>query len=58
VGFALGVASHLFWDIIFYGDVKLIPSGAFDRLFLLLNCLALVGYASLKKDKSLVHLYS
>lgn len=49
VGFALGVASHLFWDIIFYGDVRLIPGGAFDRLFLLGNCLALVVYVRLKK---------
>ena len=37
VGFTVGIASHLFWDIIFYGDVRWISGGNNDRLFLLLN---------------------
>ena len=49
VGFALGLASHLFWDIIFFGDVRWIPGGAYDRLFLLLNSLGLVVWA-IKKN--------
>jgi len=49
VGFAIGLASHLFWDIIFFGDVRWIPGGAYDRLFLLLNSLGLVVWA-IKKN--------
>jgi hypothetical protein len=37
VGFALGTASHLLWDIVFYGDVRLIEGGNSDRLYLLVN---------------------
>ena len=49
VGFAIGVASHLFWDIIFFGDVRWIPGGSLDRLFLLLNVLGLIVWA-IKKE--------
>ena len=34
IGFALGLSSHLFWDTIFYGDVRLIPGGTLDRIYL------------------------
>ncbi|MDE0008098.1 MAG: hypothetical protein F4Y86_17725 [Gammaproteobacteria bacterium] len=37
VGMSLGVASHLLWDTIAYGNVIMIPGGMLDRLFLLVN---------------------
>ena len=49
VGLAIGLASHLFWDIIVYGNVQWIPGGSNDRLFLLLNALGLVWWA-IKRD--------
>ena len=45
VGLALGVASHLLWDIVQYGDVRWIRGGNADRLFLLVNALLLLGFA-------------
>ncbi len=37
IGFGLGLASHLFWDIIFYGNVHWISGRMEDRLFLGIN---------------------
>lgn len=37
IGFGLGLGSHLLWDIIDYGDVRWIPGGSADRLWLLAN---------------------
>lgn len=37
IGFGLGLASHLFWDIIFYGNVHWISGRMEDRLFLGVN---------------------
>jgi hypothetical protein len=34
VGFALGLSSHLLLDIVQYGDVRWIPGGTLDRLWL------------------------
>lgn len=45
VGLAIGLASHLFWDIIFYGDVRWIPGGSNDRLYLLLNGFGMIVWA-------------
>ncbi|MEE9404011.1 MAG: metal-dependent hydrolase [Algisphaera sp.] len=45
VGLALGVASHLLWDIVQYGDVRWIRGGNADRLFLLVNAAVLLVYA-------------
>ncbi len=42
VGFCLGLASHLFWDIIAYGNVHWIKGGNNDRLFLFVNALLLI----------------
>lgn len=53
VGFAVGLASHLFWDIIFFGDVRWIPGGSLDRLFLLLNTLGLMVWAITHDDARL-----
>lgn len=37
VGFGVGLASHLWWDVIDYGDVRWLPGGAIDRLWLGVN---------------------
>jgi hypothetical protein len=49
VGFAIGLASHLLWDIIFYGDVRWIKGGNYDRLFLLGNAIALLVWVHFRK---------
>ena len=36
-GFGLGLGSHLLWDVVDYGDVRWLPGGAADRLWLLAN---------------------
>ena len=46
VGFAAGVSSHLLWDIVFYGDVRWISGGNYDRLFLLINAAVLWLWAT------------
>jgi len=51
IGFSLGLSSHLFWDIIAYGNVQWIKGGNNDRLFLLANCIALIAAAYLFKIK-------
>lgn len=33
-GYGVGLASHLWWDVIDYGDVRWLPGGAIDRLWL------------------------
>lgn len=33
-GYGIGLASHLWWDIIYYGDVRWLPGGAIDRSWL------------------------
>ena len=45
--YAVGVASHLLWDIVQYGDVRWIRGGNADRLFLLANAGVLVAWAAL-----------
>jgi hypothetical protein len=42
IGFCLGLASHLFWDIIAYGNVHWIKGGNNDRIFLFVNTLLLL----------------
>jgi hypothetical protein len=34
LGYGVGLASHLWWDVIDYGDVRWLPGGAIDRLWL------------------------
>jgi len=52
VGLALGIASHLFWDVKYYGNVQWISGGFADRAFLILNCAGLVLWALLKRVPS------
>ena len=42
IGFSLGLASHLFWDIIAYGNVHWIKGGNNDRMFLFVNTVILI----------------
>lgn len=32
--YGVGLASHLWWDIVYYGDVRWLPGGTIDRLWL------------------------
>ncbi len=45
IGLAIGVASHLLWDIIDYGDVRWISGGNNDRMYLFVSAAALLVYA-------------
>jgi hypothetical protein len=45
VGFGLGVASHLFWDVVEYGNVHWIPGRFWDRAFLGANAAGIVLWA-------------
>jgi hypothetical protein len=40
LGYGIGLASHLLWDTFFYGDVRWLPGGMVDRLWLAGNGLA------------------
>ena len=54
VGFSIGLSSHLFMDIVFYGNVLWISGGNSDRLFLLANGLILLfatGFIDSKRPK-------
>ena len=33
-GYGIGLASHLWWDILYFGDVRWLPGGTIDRLWL------------------------
>jgi hypothetical protein len=40
LGYGVGLASHLLWDTWYYGDVRWLPGGMVDRLWLAGNGLA------------------
>lgn len=42
IGFSLGLSSHLFWDIIAYGNVQWVSGGNNDRIYLLINSVILI----------------
>jgi len=52
VGYGVGIASHLWWDIVYYGDVRWIPGGFLDRVWLGAN--GLLCFISPQK-KPLLH---
>lgn len=54
IGFCLGLASHLFWDIIAYGNVHWIKGGNNDRLFLFINTILLIIAAVVMTRRYLV----
>jgi hypothetical protein len=39
-GYGVGLASHLLWDMVDYGNVRWLPGGVFDRLWLGANGVA------------------
>ncbi len=41
-GLSIGIASHLLWDIVDYGNVHWITGGDNDRMFLLANAILLL----------------
>jgi len=43
IGFCIGLASHLLWDVIDYGNVQWISGGNNDRLFLFINAILLIA---------------
>lgn len=46
MGFGVGLASHLLWDVLDYGDVRWLPGGSLDRVWLGANgllCLVVAG---------------
>ncbi|MDT8407226.1 MAG: hypothetical protein RQ715_08250 [Methylococcales bacterium] len=53
-GFAIGVASHLFWDVLFYGDVRWLPGRFWDRVWLFSHGL-LAGWAALRSQVIFKH---
>jgi len=50
IGFCLGLSSHLFWDIIAYGNVQWISGGNNDRLFLFANSIILLAVSKYFKS--------
>jgi Domain of unknown function (DUF5942) len=40
LGYGIGLASHLLWDVVFYGNVRWLPGGLLDRLWLSANSVA------------------
>lgn len=53
IGFSIGLASHMLWDIIFYGNVQWISGGNNDRLFLFINFIILIAASLIMKTKFL-----
>jgi hypothetical protein len=50
ISFALGLSSHLVLDVIQYGDVRWIPGGTLDRLWLTANAVVLAIAAWFTSD--------
>jgi len=53
IGFSIGLASHMLWDIIAYGNVQWISGGNNDRLFLFVNFIILIAASLFIKNKFL-----
>jgi hypothetical protein len=55
VGYGIGLASHLWWDVLYYGDVRWLPGGVIDRLWLGAHgflCLTIAGAGVLRGNGS------
>jgi Domain of unknown function (DUF5942) len=50
-GYGVGLASHLSWDTLFYGDVRWLPGGMVDRLWLAGNGLACLVLLMIKSQR-------
>jgi hypothetical protein len=51
LGYGIGLASHLLWDTLFYGDVRWLPGGMVDRLWLAGNGLACLVPLMIKSQR-------
>ena len=54
-GYGIGLASHLWWDVLYYGDVRWLPGGVIDRLWLGVHgllCLTASGTGILHGSRS------
>jgi Domain of unknown function (DUF5942) len=51
LGYGVGLASHLLWDAFYYGDVRWLPGGMVDRLWLAGNGLACLVPLMVKSRK-------
>ena len=51
LGYGLGLASHLLWDVVDYGNVQWLPGGMLDRLWLGGNALACLVPLMLKSQR-------
>jgi hypothetical protein len=51
LGYGIGLASHLWWDTLYYGDVRWLPGGAVDRLWLAGNGLACLVPLMIKNQR-------
>jgi len=40
LGYGIGLSSHLLWDVVYYGNVRWLPGGMVDRIWLGANGLA------------------
>ena len=55
IGYGIGLGSHLWWDVLYYGDVRWLPGGMIDRLWLGVHgllCLAVPGARFLRVKAS------
>ena len=54
IGYGIGLASHLWWDVLYYGDVRWLPGKTIDMLWLGINgllCLV-ISEMSVKREKA------
>jgi hypothetical protein len=50
-GYGIGLASHLWWDVVDFGDVRWIPDNFYDRLWLGINGLICLMPFDMMKDR-------
>jgi Domain of unknown function (DUF5942) len=51
LGYGIGLASHLLWDVVYYGNVRWLPGGLLDRLWLGANGLACLAPLMVKSQR-------
>jgi hypothetical protein len=54
-GYGIGLASHLWWDVLYYGNVRWLPGGFIDRVWLGVHgllCLIAAGTGTLRDSGS------
>jgi hypothetical protein len=51
LGYGVGLASHLWWDVVDYGNVHWLPGGTIDRLWLGMNGLVCLMPLLLKSQR-------